>query len=520
MVEKLVAELKRIKRDNSQIRFGLDEDVQLIFFSEFLDGKSANLGEDLNRQLTSYKESVYSNLLKHGRTWSTDHEAIFNTVLQERFLMANIIQNANLEIERAKSISDQRAEAFRKIKAAHDSLQAQYGGLDKQIAELTMEMKGDAKWAGWVTRINDSFSGFRNILTTQLVSLTIDEPIKELGEIHGSDSNFLRLQSAFRALEKENEVLRERYIKWQVDQPNPHLLEDRDRLIGSLRDQILNLNGQISSLKGKETVSVNVTGNTQEYEIKIRTLNSRIQELESQLRTQKVDFEGQIRTKNNYIQELEERLNKLGQSGVTAAQSQGGTTPYGATSSATDRMSSSRHSSSSGQNVTGQTTTSTYQSATQGGNTTTSYSSSSYQAGGSSSGTGLSGSGSGSGTYQSSSYNRTSGVSGTSGTSGLSGTSYGASGMSSSGTYGSGTGLSSSGTYGATGTTGTTSGATYTSGTSGTTSGATYTSSSGRSYGTSGQYTSSTTGATGTSGTSNLSGSGYQSYYARKDGKQ
>ena len=43
LVEKLVGELKRLKRDNSSLRFGLDDDVQLIFFSEFLDGKSCLL---------------------------------------------------------------------------------------------------------------------------------------------------------------------------------------------------------------------------------------------------------------------------------------------------------------------------------------------------------------------------------------------------------------------------------------------------------------------------------------------
>jgi len=228
-------------------------------------------------------------------------------------------------------------------------------------------LEGDSRWAGLISRLNGNFGNYRNVLTSKLVVGVIDEPIKELGEIHGSDSNFLRLQSAFRALEKENEILRERYIKWQVDQPNVHLVEDKERVINHLRDQILQLNGQISSLKGKETVSVNVQGNTSEYEIKIRTLNSRIQELESQLRTQKIELEGQLRTKNNYIRELEERLGKLGESGVTASQSQGGLTPYGGTeTSGADRLSSSVHSSQSGNERSttryGATTTSTYQS--------------------------------------------------------------------------------------------------------------------------------------------------------------
>ena len=277
-------------------------------------------------------------------------------------------------------------------------------------------MEGDSRWAGLVSRLNGNFGNYRNVLTSKLVTGVIDEPIKELGEIHGSDSNFLRLQSAFRELEKENQILRERYIKWQVDQPNVHLIEDKERVINHLRDQILQLNGQISSLKGKETVSVNVQGNTSEYEIKIRTLNSRIQELESQNRTVRIDLEGQLRTKNNYIRELEERLGKLGESGVTASQSQGGLTPYGGTeTSGADRLSSSVHSSQSGNDRStsryGATTTSTYQSGSgTGGQTTTTYTSSSSGISGSgvSGGSGISGSGNaqgtGSSTYQSSSY--------------------------------------------------------------------------------------------------------------------
>ena len=162
------------------------------------------------------------------------------------------------------------------MKSAYELVQGSYAGLEKEIGDLSGQLSGDSRWSGWVTKINSSFGGFKNALSSQWIgSLVIDEPIKTLGEIHGLDSNFLRLQSAFIALEKENEVLKQRYIKWQVDQPNPHLLEDRDRIINNLRDQIVTLTTQISSLRGKETVSVNVQGNTQEYEIKIRTLKSK-----------------------------------------------------------------------------------------------------------------------------------------------------------------------------------------------------------------------------------------------------
>ena len=56
LVEKLIAEIKRIKRDNSNLRLSLDDDILLIFFSEFVDGSgSIKLGDDLTKQLVSYK---------------------------------------------------------------------------------------------------------------------------------------------------------------------------------------------------------------------------------------------------------------------------------------------------------------------------------------------------------------------------------------------------------------------------------------------------------------------------------
>jgi hypothetical protein len=43
-----------------------------------------------------------------GGNWTNDHALMLNTILQERFTMANLIKNANLEIEKVKSISDRR----------------------------------------------------------------------------------------------------------------------------------------------------------------------------------------------------------------------------------------------------------------------------------------------------------------------------------------------------------------------------------------------------------------------------
>lgn len=283
LVEKLLGELRRITTDNKNIKLSLDEDIQLIFFSEAFGG--ANLGangainETIANQLRSYKESTYNNLLSYGKTWSTDHEMIFNTVLQERFAMANMIKQANLEIEKSRAISDNRLEAYKIMKQSSDLMKSKIDNTEREIVVMMTNVKGNPQMFGQFQKLENSFSDLKTVFYTDLKTINIEEPFKLIGEIHGSDGNFLRLQSAFREIERENEVLRSRYINLQKERPSTHGIEDRERIIANLRNQIATLTNQVGSFKSQDSVSVNIVGNTQEYEIKIRTLNSRIQEL-------------------------------------------------------------------------------------------------------------------------------------------------------------------------------------------------------------------------------------------------
>jgi hypothetical protein len=48
-----------------------------------------------------------------GGNWTSDHELMLLTILEERFAMGNLIKQANTEIERSREISDSRASALR-----------------------------------------------------------------------------------------------------------------------------------------------------------------------------------------------------------------------------------------------------------------------------------------------------------------------------------------------------------------------------------------------------------------------
>lgn len=197
LVEKLIGELKRIKSQNSNVQLNLDEDIQLIFFTELFGG-NVDMREEISSQLKSYRETAYSKLYSLGKSWSTDHEIMFNTILQERFAMANMVKHANLEIERSKSIADQRLEGYRILKQATDVFQAKVDTFERELNVLVGNYKGDSRVESELRGLLRGVSDMRNVIKEDVRKIYIEEPVATLGEIHGSDGNFLRLQSAFR----------------------------------------------------------------------------------------------------------------------------------------------------------------------------------------------------------------------------------------------------------------------------------------------------------------------------------
>lgn len=111
LVEKLILELKKVKKSNPSIKLELDDDINLMFFAE-LEQSSRSVGDDFNMKLKQFSDSVYRKFESLGN-WSYDHQMMLNSFLQERFLMANLVKNANLEIEKGKSIQIKREQALK-----------------------------------------------------------------------------------------------------------------------------------------------------------------------------------------------------------------------------------------------------------------------------------------------------------------------------------------------------------------------------------------------------------------------
>lgn len=58
LVEKLIVELKRLRKENPNLSMQLEDDVKLIFFTE-LDQGSNIVSGDFNAKLRSFADSVY-----------------------------------------------------------------------------------------------------------------------------------------------------------------------------------------------------------------------------------------------------------------------------------------------------------------------------------------------------------------------------------------------------------------------------------------------------------------------------
>ena len=88
-----MAEISRIKRTHPEISLELEEDINFIFRLNF-EGKVRDVNSRLNSQLKEFENSLDKKFSKMGG-WSRDHQIMLKSFLEERFVLANIVKNAN-----------------------------------------------------------------------------------------------------------------------------------------------------------------------------------------------------------------------------------------------------------------------------------------------------------------------------------------------------------------------------------------------------------------------------------------
>lgn len=83
-----------------------------------------------------------------GGSWTNDHELMLNTILEERFAMANLVKQANLEIEKVKSISDKRAAALREKETQFAQVSRSLSEFYKVVGDMNESSEGRRLFSG------------------------------------------------------------------------------------------------------------------------------------------------------------------------------------------------------------------------------------------------------------------------------------------------------------------------------------------------------------------------------------
>ena len=163
--------------------------MRLIFFTE-LDGAGRAVEGDMAAKLKSFSESTNRKFQSLG-SWTNDHQLMLNSFLQERFLMANLVKNANVEIEKSRTQNSKTIEGLRRYESENEA----YKGL---LSKLRGSLEGHMG-----IEVDSIISNI--FLEAERISSGHSEIMREIGDLRVTDG---RIQSLIR--EKDAELSRMR----------------------------------------------------------------------------------------------------------------------------------------------------------------------------------------------------------------------------------------------------------------------------------------------------------------------
>jgi hypothetical protein len=225
LVEKLIGEIRTIKTSNPSLKLSLDADLQLLFFSEAFVSHG-KVSEDLNKQLNEYLATYRS------KTSPNDRDVFIKSILDDRFALANTVKRANLEIEKIKAIAASRQDQTVRLTQTLNELRPRIKNLENDVSVVTKSFQStNPSLAKELSRLVEATVDIRRLIDVDPATIRQTETVFVLGDIHGTEEGFIRLESAFRALEEENSRLRNHYVRWQKEIPNASILVDKEKII-------------------------------------------------------------------------------------------------------------------------------------------------------------------------------------------------------------------------------------------------------------------------------------------------
>lgn len=256
LIEKLILQIKEIKKSNPQVKLNLDDDVLLVFFTELYDQQNVAVSSGFTENLKQYTQSAISKFTQMGGNWTNDHELMLNTILEERFAMANLVKQANLEIEKVKSISDKRAATLREKETQFLQISKQLSEFYKVVNTLYETSEGRRVFSG-SSAFSKLFTDLGDWMKSEFV-VKLDEPVKVIGDFVGSGNEWNRIQSLLREREREIEVLKIKILDIEKTEFKKNSTSTGQELtIAMLRQENDRLNRELSKSVSSSSLSSN-----------------------------------------------------------------------------------------------------------------------------------------------------------------------------------------------------------------------------------------------------------------------
>ena len=308
LVEKLIVELKRLKRQNPNLELSLEDDVRFIFFGEFDNRGTTVVNEDINGQLKAFSDAIYRKFHSLG-DWTTDHQLMLNSFLQERFVMANIVKNANLEIEKSRQISEKRLEGLRRYKNEKLAFETYMKTINESLPKILVFTKSNPELKDISITLEGTLRDYDKFIVS---TLNQGEPLRLLDSVNVTDQ---RINSLIREKDSEILKLKERLVALEKARITTTGGEHNERTILALKTENTQLKNELSQLRSKAG-DPNVYAS---YQVNIKGLNDKILQLEqeksdltTQLRNLKNEYEVRLNFSKGEVEQLQIRLDKSG----------------------------------------------------------------------------------------------------------------------------------------------------------------------------------------------------------------
>lgn len=236
---------------------------------------------------------------------------MLSTILQERFTMSSTINQANIEIEKAKAISTRNANALKELENKWIPLQKRIREQQEVLNRLLTNNPTLKEYPDLVTlaRDLDAIVAGSNLVFEPLTVLDTKFEV-------GTGTNWNRAIARINELETAYALMSTKLIDAEKGAASRAPIDTASQAtIQMLRTENDRLAKEMDSLKRNASMSSSSTTQiTSDYESKLRTSSSKIQELENELRSAKSkiqELELQLKTSNSRVSDHESQIRTL-----------------------------------------------------------------------------------------------------------------------------------------------------------------------------------------------------------------